>query len=264
MELGLQESIVQIAAGCGGMVSVAVRNIENAGDISINDREVMSSASIIKVPMLVEALMQARDGAIDLDREIILNDEQRVRGSGVLRYLHAGVKLTIMDLLWLMIIVSDNTATNIVMDIIGVESVNQTLRSMGYNQTALRRKMYDWEAIDKGLDNVCTAAEIADLLVRIARKEAVGGEWDEKALDMLSHQQETSRLGLFLPEEARLANKTGSREGIFHDCGIVTGPGFRYAIAVFTKGARSTGDAHLTISRVSKAVYDYFATRNAP
>ncbi|MDH7602207.1 MAG: class A beta-lactamase-related serine hydrolase [Armatimonadota bacterium] len=261
MELAIEEYVARIAAGCGGTVSVAVRNVENAGNISINENEVISSASIIKVPMLVEALRQARDGELDLDQEVALSDDQRVRGSGVLRYLHSGIKLTLLDLLWLMIIVSDNTATNIVMDLIGIENVNKTLRSMGYTQTTLRRKMYDWDAIERGLDNVCTAAEMADLLVRIARREAVGGEWDEKALDMLSHQQETSRLGLFLPGEAKLANKTGSREGIFHDCGIVTGPGFRYTIAVFTRDARSTGDAHLTISRISKAVYDHFAAR---
>lgn len=257
----IEQRISEIAAGCGGSVSVAVRNIGNAADISINDREVMSSASIIKVPMLVEALRQARDGELDLDMEIVLADEHRVRGSGVLRYLHAGTRLTMMDLLWLMIVVSDNTATNIVMDIIGIENVNRTLRAMGYADTRLSRKMYDWAAIERGLDNVCTAADIADLLVRIARGEAVGGEWDERALDMLSHQQETSRLGLLLPDEAKLANKTGSRDGIYHDCGIVTAPDFRYSIAVFTRDASSPGDAHLAIAHISKAVYNHFASR---
>ncbi|MGQ9455093.1 MAG: serine hydrolase [Armatimonadota bacterium] len=259
--MAIEQRISEIATGCGGSVSVAVRNIENAVDISIDEREVMSSASIIKVPMLVEALRQVRDGELDPDMEIVLADEHRVRGSGVLRYLHTGTRLTMMDLLWLMIVVSDNTATNIVMDIIGIENVNRTLRAMGYADTRLSRKMYDWAAIEKGLDNVCTAADIADILARIARGEAVGGEWDERALDILSHQQETSRLGLLLPDEAKLANKTGSRDGIYHDCGIVTAPDFRYSIAVFTRGASSPGNAHLAVSHISRAVYDHFVSR---
>ncbi|MGB9619355.1 MAG: serine hydrolase, partial [Armatimonadota bacterium] len=80
-------------------------------------------------------------------------------------------------------------------------------------------------------------------------------------VDMLAHQQDTSRLGLFLPEKAKLANKTGSREGIYHDCGIVSTDAFRYSIAVFTRDARSTGDAHMAIARISRAVYDHFASR---
>ena len=152
-------------------------------------------------------------------------------------------------------------ATNVLIDVLAIDKVNSTMRAMGLDKTTLQRKMYDWEAIEKGLDNVCAAGEIADLLARIARKQAVGGEWDEMILDMLGHQQETSRLGLFLPEEAKLANKTGSREGIFHDCGIVTTDEIRYSIAVFTRDARSTGDAHLAIARISKAVYDHFSSR---
>jgi beta-lactamase class A len=257
----LEEQIGSIASECGGVVSVAVRNIENAGDISLDDDEVISSASIIKVPMLVEAMRQARDGLLSMDQEFGLADDERVRGSGVMRYLHAGTVLTLKDLLWLMIIVSDNTATNILIDALGIENVNSTMRSMGFQKTTLQRRMYDWDAIEKGLDNVCAAGEIADLLVRIARKEAAGGEWDEMIVDMLRHQQDTSRLGMLLPEEAKLANKAGSREGIFHDCGIVTTDAVRYSIAVFTKDARSTGDAHWAIARISKAVYDHFRSR---
>jgi beta-lactamase class A len=221
----------------------------------------MSSASIIKVPMLVEAMRQVRDGELSFDREFSLADEERVKGSGVMRYLHTGAKLNLKDLVWLMIVVSDNTATNILIDVLGIDNVNSITRAMGFDKTTLQRKMYDWDAIEKGLDNICVAGEIADLLARIARRQAVGGEWDEMTLDMLGHQQETSRLGLFLPEQAKLANKTGSREGILHDCGIVTTDAFRYSIAVFTKDAKTTGDARLAIARISKAVYDHFLAR---
>ncbi|MCX8053910.1 MAG: class A beta-lactamase-related serine hydrolase [Armatimonadetes bacterium] len=259
--MGIEAELSKMAAECGGVVSIAVRNVENAENLSVNDREIISSASIIKIPMLVEAMRQVRDGELSFDQEFILSDSARVKGAGVMRRLHTGAKLTLKDLLWLMIIVSDNTATNILIDVLKIDKVNSTMRAMGLEETTLQRKMYNWDAIEKGLDNVCTAGEIVDLLTLIACKEAVGGEWDEIMLDMLAHQQDTSRLGLFLPSEARLANKTGSRDGIYHDCGIVTTDAFSYSIAVLTKNAKSAGDAHLAIARISRAIYDYFQSR---
>ena len=251
-----QRKVAGIAGECGGTVSVAVRNIENAADFALNDDVVMSAASVIKVPILVEALRQVRDGTPALNAEFVIEGENRTRGAGVLRYLHSGIKVTFEDLLTLMIIVSDNAATNLVIDLVGMDRVNATMSEMGYPNTLLRRKMMDWEAIEQGRDNVTTAREMADLLARIAKRECLGGEWDEFVLRALSRQQDTRKLGLFLPEDVELANKTGGREGIEHDCGIVTGPGFRYSIAVFTSGAKSPGDAVVAIGRISRAVYE--------
>jgi len=258
--MDIEREIKRIADECGGTLCVAVRDIENAFELSINADDVVSSASIIKVPIIVEAMRRVAAGELSLDREYALDDADRVRGSGVVRYLHSGAVLTLKDLLTLMIIVSDNTATNIVIDLLGTEGVNETMRSMGLTKSALQRKMYDWQAIEEGLDNICTAGEMAELLVRIARKQAAGGEWDEMILDILRHQQDTTRLGMFLPPEARLANKTGSREGVFHDCGIVSTDRFSYAISVLTREAKTPGDAQLAIARVSRCVYDAVAS----
>lgn len=255
-ERDMLKDIRTIAAECGGTVSVAVRSIENAVDVAVADDAIVSAASVIKLPLLVEALRHVREGGLSLDAEFALADEQRVRGSGVARYLHEGIVLTLKDLLTLMMIVSDNTATNLVIDLVGMDSVNATMREMGYPKTRLQRKMMDWPAIEQGRDNLTTAREMADLLVRIARNGALGKEWDATVLDILRAQQDSSKLGLLLPEVAKLANKTGGRQGFMHDCGIVTGPEFSYAICVFTGGAKSAGDAHLAIGRISRAVYD--------
>jgi len=205
---------------------------------------------------MIEAVRQAAEGKLDLDRQIELADDQRVKGSGIVRYLHTGVSLTVKDLIWLMMIVSDNTATNMVMDIIGIDQVNATLRRMGCEKTTLQRKMYDWAAIERGMDNVCTARELTDLLAMIATGKVVGGEWDELMMDILHHQQDTGRLGMLLPDDVRLANKTGSHRDVYHDCGVVSTDSFSYAISVFCRAASSVGDARLAIARISKVVYD--------
>lgn len=247
--------ITTLAEACGGTVSVCVRNIDNAFDFSLNDEARVGSASTIKVPILLEALRQARDGELCLDTEYAVDAEQRCDGSGVLTHLHDGVVVTLKDLLTLMIIVSDNTATNMVIDIVGVDNVNSTLRALGCAGTTLMRKMYDWEGVARGRDNFVVAREMADLLARIARNEALGGEWDELLLSVMRKQMFGDQLGLLLPEGV-LANKTGEVGTVVNDCGVVTTERFRYSIAVFTKDAPSHGEAKVTIGRISKVIYD--------
>ena len=247
--------VERMARELGGTVSVAVRNIKNAFDFSFNDEVRVGSASTIKVPILLEALRQARDGELSLDADHAIAAEQRCDGSGVLRHLRDELVVTIRDLLTLMIIVSDNTATNILIDIVGVDNVNSTLRAFGYTGTTLMRKMYDWDAIARGRDNFVVAREMADLLARIARRDALGGEWDELIMSVLGKQMFQDELGLLLPDGV-LANKTGQVAGVVNDCGVVTTDSFRYAIAVFTKDAPCPGEAKVTIGRISKVIYD--------
>lgn len=247
--------VEQLAKALGGTVSVAVRNIKNAFDFSFNDEVRVGSASTIKVPILLEALRQARDGQLSLDTDYAVAAERRCDGSGVLAHLHDGLVVTIRDLLTLMIIVSDNTATNILIDIVGVDNVNSTLRALGFTGTTLMRRMYDWDAIARGRDNFVVAREMADLLARIARHNALGGEWDELILTIMGKQLFQDELGLLLPDEV-LANKTGQVDGVVNDCGIVTTDRFRYAIAVFTQDAPCPGEAKVTIGRISKVIYD--------
>jgi beta-lactamase class A len=253
----ITDAIERISAGCGGVISVAVKGISGANDFTYNADVVTSSASIIKVPILVAAMRQTAEGKLSPDTEFEL-PEARTRGTGVLRYMHSGIKLTLWDLLSLMIIASDNAATNMVVDSLGMEAVNAVMESMGYANTRLRRKMMDWAAIDKGLDNTCTAAEIADLLARIAKNEAACGQWDKAALDILRHNQDKDKLGMFLPEKAKIANKTGARQGIVHDCGIITSGELSYSICVLTQGIASRGDAILIIAQISRLFYEYF------
>lgn len=257
--------VSSIAAECGGTVTVAVRSVANAADWGANEDVQMSAASVIKVPILVEAMRQVREGELSLESTLAVGGDY-TRGSGVLRYLHSGIVLTVGDLLTLMIVVSDNHATNLVIDLVGMDRVNALMTDMGYTNTLLRRKMMDWAAIEQGRDNVTTAREMAELLARIARRECLGGDWDDNILQTLRRQQDSRLLGLFLPDEAELGNKTGGRTGVENDCGIVTASdsadratlGLGYSIAVFTQGAKSPGDAVMTIAGISRAVWDEY------
>lgn len=251
----LRRAVQSLAEACGGTFSVSVRNINNAFDFALNDGFRMGSASTIKVPIIVEALRQARDGQLSLDAEYRVSAEQRCPGSGVITHMHEGLIVTLLDLLTLMIITSDNTATNICIDIVGMENVNEMLSGFGYNGMLLNRKMYDWEALSQGRDNWIVAREMTDLLVKIARGEAIGPEYDNMILSIMRKQLYSDVLGLLLPEGV-LANKTGSVNTVVHDCGVVTNAEFSYAIAVLTADVPQSGEARVAIGRISRLVYD--------
>ena len=250
----LQAQVEQLAQACGGTVSVCVRDIRNALDLGYNEDARMRSASTIKVPILLEALRQARDGELSLDKQFKMTPDLLCDGSGVLMHMSKGLVVTLQDLLTLMIIVSDNTATNMAIDIVGMDKVNATMRSFGYTGTHLGRKMYDWADVDKGRDNFIVAKEAADLMVRVTKGEALGGEWDELILKTMRGQQFT-KLGMFFTE-GLLANKTGGLDDVSNDFGTVTTDDFCYSIAVFTQCAPVMGEAKIAIGRISKAVFD--------
>lgn len=251
----LRAEIEELAQACGGVISVSVRNVSNAFDFAINDDVRLGSASTIKVPILVEALRQVRDGRLALETEYRVSREQCRPGSGVITHMHDGLTVTLQDLLTLMIITSDNTATNMAIDIVGMDNVNAMVRELGYTGTELGRKMYDWDALAQGRDNWIVAGEITDLLAKVARDEAVGGEYDKRILSIMRNQLYCDQLGLYLPEGI-LANKTGQVNNVVNDCGVVTTPEFCYAIAVFTADVPVMGEAKVTIGRISKLIYD--------
>lgn len=250
--------IERIAEACGGIVSVSVKDVSSAFDFAFNGDLRVRSASTIKVPIIVEAMRQVRAGKLSLDAEYSFALDTRCPGSGVITHLREGVTLSLKDILTLMIIVSDNTATNAAIDIVGIDSVNAMLREFGYSGTVLMRKMYDWDGIAAGIDNFVVANEMSDLLARIARREAIGGGYDEIVHDIMRNQSYCDQLGLLLPEGV-LANKTGEVEGVVNDCGIVTTDEFCYAIAVFVKDPPVPGEAKVAIGRVSKVIFDAVA-----
>ncbi len=187
----------RMAKELGGTVSVAVRDIKNAFDLSLNAEEQMGAASTIKVPILIEALRQVKLGRLQLSTEYALRGGKSCGGSGVISHLSDGMLFSVKDLLTLMIIVSDNTATNAMIDIVGIGSVNATMQSMGYRGIALNRKMYDWEALEQGRDNFVVASEMADLLARVAGGRPSGVRWTSLRTILCAHSSIRTNWGCF-------------------------------------------------------------------
>ena len=254
----LARAIEEIAGEIGGTVAVSVRDVRGGIALDLRADGRLPSASVIKVAILVELMARVDEGEFSLEERALLRDEDKVPGSGVLSMLHEGLEVTLEDLAHLMITVSDNTASNVLIDRLGTEAVNERLRGLGLRKTELGRKFYDFEARDRGLDNWITAREMADLLVLIERRQAVSPAGCEKILAIMRKQQFTDRIPKLLPPDTPVANKTGSITGVCHDVGIIYSPAGPLVLVVLTRGIGQQATAEGGIRHIARVVYEYW------
>jgi beta-lactamase class A len=205
-----------------------------------NEDELFPSASVIKLPLVMTLYADGARGLFDLDERIGVGD--RVDGSGVLRHLRDVERLSLRDLAMLAIIVSDNTATNRLIERIGLDRVAERLHEWGCPKTRLSRKMYDFDAAKRGQENVMTARETVSLLLRLQRGECEDQATSDAVLAVLEQCQDRTMLLRYLPYGTKLPHKTGTLDESRNDAAIV--PGDRpVLVAAFTRKLRDTGAA---------------------
>lgn len=180
------------------------------------------AASVIKVPIMVEAFRRFGEGTLDPNMEVEVLAEHKKPSCGALTYMHDGLKVTVLDLVTLMIIVSDNTATNLMIDMLGVDRVNRTMEELGIPGICLRRKLFEAELSRRGIVNTITARGVGMLLDRMARGELLGGAADKKMMEILGDQRLNGKLPFFLHSmDVDVAHKTGEDDGTTHDVGVI-------------------------------------------
>ncbi|MGH2471917.1 MAG: serine hydrolase [Candidatus Limnocylindria bacterium] len=202
--------------------------------------ELFPSASVIKVPLVMTLYADAARGRLDLDERVAVGE--RVDGSGVLRHMRDVERLSLRDLAMLAIIVSDNTATNRLIERIGVDRVGERLREWGCPQTRLSRKMYDFEAATRGNENVMTARETVSLLLRLQRGECEDRPTSDALLAVLEQCQDRTMLLRYLPYGMKVPHKTGTLDESRNDAAIVSGER-PVVVAALTRRVRDTGAA---------------------
>ena len=180
------------------------------------------AASVIKVPIMVTAFRDMAAGALDPDEVVTIRPEMKKPSCGALTYMHDGLEVTVMDLITLMIILSDNTATNLMIDKLTPEHVNRTMEELGIPGICLRRRLFEPELSAKGIQNTVTARGVGLLLERMAEGALLGRAEDDRMLKILLDQRLNGKLPFYLHSEGvKCAHKTGEDDGITHDAGIV-------------------------------------------
>ena len=251
---GAITSAIEAVEAQGGTAGVAI--ITPDGErFSHNGGKVFRSASTVKIPVMVEIFRQIEQGELDHTDVIVLSDDDRVPGSGVLTHLHEGLELTLDDLLYLMISISDNSATNMLVELVGLEAINATMRDLSMAESSMNRRMLGRTPRADEPENWATPDDYAAAMLAIVNDAAASPASCAAMRDLLAKQQNTTRISRHLPEGTRWGSKTGSLPGVVNDVGFIAGPSGTLVIACYLSGLGEL-EGEAAIGEIAKAAYD--------
>jgi beta-lactamase class A len=260
-------------AKSGAEVSVSFTDLETIQMFDLYPVE-MHAASLMKVPVMIEVFRQAEQGQFSLDEKIIVTNRFKsivdgspysltvVEDSDDDIYRFIGKEMSIRDLVFRMITVSSNLATNVLIEFVGADNIMGTLGKLGIRGMKVLRGVEDIKAYEKGLNNRTDASSMALILSSIAEGRAGTPEACEEMIEILSRQKYRSKIPAGIPPDIKVANKTGSITQIDHDAAIVFPQGRKpYILVVLTRGIEKREDAETLIAELSRIVYDHITKK---
>ncbi|HUD65863.1 MAG TPA: serine hydrolase [Candidatus Sulfotelmatobacter sp.] len=241
-----------------GVMGVAIEDLTTGDHFFLREDEVFAQASSIKITVLANLYLQAEQGKLKLTDLYTVQSSDLVPDSDIMGGLTPGVtRLTLRDLATMMVAVSDNSATNVLIDRVGMPNVNAMLDSLSLSHTRLRRKMMDLEAARLGRENISTPREMMTLLAAIYHGKLLNKESSADFFTVLSTNKD-SWIPRDLPAGVKIANKPGSLEAVRNDSGIVFVEGRPHVICVMTSFLRNEREGEEAISKVSLAAWRMF------
>jgi beta-lactamase class A len=266
----LKKSILNRIEPVDGNFGIAFKDLVSGETLFINEKENFHAASTMKTPVMIEVYKQAEQGKFSLQDSIEVKNEFKsiVDGSvfymdisddsGEKLYNFIGKKVTIYQLIYDMITVSSNLATNILIDIVDAKNVMKTMAEIGAEDIQVLRGVEDLKAFDKGFNNTTTAFDLMLILESIAEGKIVSEGACNEMIEILSDQKFRSKIPALLPPEVKVANKSGNITGVEHDSGIVYLPdGKKYILILLAKNLADDSEGIKAEAEISKLVYDF-------
>ncbi|OFL79122.1 MULTISPECIES: serine hydrolase [Fusobacterium] len=229
---------------------IIIKSLESEFFLKVGNMEAYPAASLIKLPILYELFNNSK---YNLDEKIEITLKDKVGGFGIIQYLHNNVKLSLRDLAILMIILSDNTATNILIDICGMDNINFTLKKLGLKDTKLRRKMMDLKSKNMGLDNYTSPYDMVKLLEVLNKNEEI--------ISIMKKQLCNNKISHFIEKKIDFAHKTGDLPQIEHDVGIFDIEDKKIIVVVMTKNFENRDEIELN-NKVGEFIYNFIKEWN--
>jgi len=286
----IEAQIAAIAGEIDGILGVYARDLRSGVEVAYNADTVFPTASVMKIPIVYELYRQVEAGKVELGQRIMLGEADMVPGSGILQDLDPGLNPTIKDLATLMITVSDNAATDLVIAQLGLDALAATLQGLGLTWTTIpmtvRGLLYSTVGLDEANpehtyalyqeraaagtidwncrayantdNNVSTPREMAALLAGIEGREGLSAASCDAIIDIMKRQKYTDRIPRYLPEGTAVAHKTGSLRGIRNDAGLVYAPDGPYVIGLFAKRLADPVAGVDALSAISRAIWEGF------
>ena len=253
-----------------GNFALAFKDLSTGETILIKETEEFHAASTMKTPVMIEVYKQAKEGLFSLTDSLpIKNEFFSIVDSSLYSlnseddrehkfYMAIGQNRSIEDLVYEMIIVSSNLATNLVIDKVDARKVTQSMRELGANEIEVLRGVEDIKAFRQGLSNSTTALDLMIIFEKMALGEVVDKKASAEMIDILLDQRFNDIIPAFLPKEVKVAHKTGSITGVHHDSGIVFLPdGRKYILVLLSKNLGDFDAGTASLARVSKLIYEY-------
>src|SRR5271169_3286521 len=260
----LRAAVIEVEQQLDGVLGVAILDLTSGQQLLVHPDEVFPQASSIKIAVLAELYHQAEQSAHGVKDRATLQDRYVVRAadlvadSSILGGLTPGVtSLTNRDLATIMVAVSDNSATNVLIDRVGMDNVVRLTESLGLAHTQLRRKMMDLQAAAEGRENISTPREMMQLLEQLYRGKVIAAPLLDDFFAVLATAKD-SWIPRDLPADLRIANKPGELEGVRNDSGIVFLKNRPYVICVMTTYLASERAGENAITRISGLAYGVF------
>ncbi|MBU2584573.1 MAG: class A beta-lactamase-related serine hydrolase, partial [Bacteroidetes bacterium] len=260
----VEQDIRNLALEYGGIIGAAAKNFNTGETIFVNADSLFSegsfgpTASVIKLAILVELFSQAKSKEVDLQKYVIVHDSIKVGGAGVLQNFDGDTKIKLIDAATLMIILSDNTATNIVIDQLGKEhdeklnAVNNQMTSLGLENTKLLNKVFSYATKKNTYESkrfglgFSSPMDMLMLLEKIYHHKIIDSSFSEQIISIMKNQHDDSMIRRYLPygESISVANKTGAVDQSRIDVGIIYSTKADIGIAIFTDLSKETQWTH--------------------
>ena len=273
----LETRLAPLAKDHKGKIALAVKNLETGESYYRNADEVMPTASLIKVAVLIELYQQAQEDKLKLTDRVRLRAADKVPGSGILtEHFSDGADFSLRDAARLMIAFSDNTATNLVLDRVGVKSVNRRMEAWGFPNTRINAKVYLGSTTSVAPERTrryglgsTTAREMVELLEQLQMSERCRPFCKQAILNHLAKNADKDKFKRFLPADVVVMHKDGSTRDTRTDAGLIHTPAGIVAVCVLTTDNKdrrwhSDNAGNLLCARVAKEVYDHFASTKEP
>ncbi|MEL0008382.1 MAG: serine hydrolase [Flammeovirgaceae bacterium] len=265
----LEERIVRLINSEKGEFAVAYKNLNTGETILINENEEFHAASTMKTPVMIEVYKKDTEGVISLDDSILIKNEFRSIYDGTVfklssfddsdkkSYEKIGSYLTLRELVYDMITISSNFATNLVIDYIGSKEINNTMRSLGAKNINVLRGVEDIKAFDKGMNNTTTALDLLFIYEKLARGEIISLEKSEEMVDILKNQKYDDIIPKYLPKSVKVAHKDGWIDGVRHDSGIIyTSNNQKYVLVLLSKNLEDDIKGADMLAKLSLEIYN--------
>ncbi|MDD4527058.1 MAG: class A beta-lactamase-related serine hydrolase [Candidatus Margulisbacteria bacterium] len=236
-----------------GVVGIAIKDLNSGETFSLNGNMAFHPASVMKIPVMIEAYHQDALGVISLDDKMRLSKRFKLTGSGSLQYHKDGEIFTIRRLIDLMITDSDNTATYMLVEKLGIKNINSYMRRCGIYRTVLKDPTMLCK--EDGKHNVTSPEDMLKLMDKMYKGQLVNAKASTEMLAVMKAQRHKWGIARFLPN-VTIANKTGSLDFVRNDVGIIYANNKPYIISIFSKGLPSNSGGSVMIGSLSKVIYD--------